>query len=339
MANSSIEIYTLSLSRNYTFSSLVNNKWSEEIESELDDNQSFLLIYRKMLTELLGQGVWQSRKHSNRGLAVMATNPIQTTIDDSHPQNDILTSHQNSFIIEGYIDGGIYDIKRKMATYRQTGELQEIPKTKIVTDSYYFYLYLRMNSGKGILMIESKKGMYMSGVLTEFICGLLSFHNNCRCVASMYVPEEIKTNFKNGSILKSITCSSNLVSSIKINNQDFQQNYKVTVKIEPENQPSFNNRNAIIDNIMQFAVKIGNALTPINSFIVKKGEMYNDDEKSSKSFYLEDPDVVPKMSLSDEIYDDQNSILKREEIKRKCDELLQMVQNEIYDIQPISTDN
>ena len=61
--------------------------------------------------------------------------------------------------------------------------------------------------------------------------------------------------------------------------------------------------------------------------------MFNDDEHSTKTFFLDDPDVVPKIALSDEMYDEQNSILIREQIKEKCDELLQIVQREIYDIQ------
>ena len=333
MSNSSIEIYTLNLSRNYTFTSLVNSKWKTEDEPELDDNNAFTRLYTKLLDALIGQGIWESRKHTKKGLAVMPPLPAQPILDEPHSQNDMLKKHANSFIIEGYIDGGLYNIKRKMATYTQTEELQEIPRTKIVTDSYYFYLYLRMNSGKGILMMESKKGMYMSGVLTEFVSDMLSIHNVCRCISSMYVPEEIKQDFKNGAVLKSVTCSSNLVSSTRINNQEVQKRYKVTVKIEPENQPLFNNRDGIIGEIMQFAVKIGDRLTPFNNFGNKKGEMFNDDEHSTKTFFLDDPDVVPKIALSDEMYDEQNSILIREQIKEKCDELLQIVQREIYDIQ------
>lgn len=95
-----------------------------------------------------------------------------------------------------------------------------------------------------------------------------------------------------------------------------------------------NNRKDIVESILNIGVKMGNSLKQLSNFSRQRGEMRNDVQNSSKSFELSDPDVVPKYPLPDDMFDDNNSILYRNRVKAKCDELLQSVQRETYLIVP-----
>lgn len=329
MAEHSLEIYKIILSRDVTFLEFVNKKWSAADENELDESAAFTCLYENFLKILMGNGVWESTQHKKKGLAVMTVDP------NVSPQNDVLVKHGNEYVIEGYIDGGRYDVKRKMATYTDIREPKEVPKDKIITDSYYVYMYIRMNSNKGILMVESKKGISMSGVITELVSKMFGKRPLCSCRTEMFLPKELRKRFMEDSVLTSVTCSDSMVSSVKRNGVDEEERFKITIKVEPVNKPMLNNRSEIVNSILKLGVKIGNSVTPLCNFSRKRGEMRNAGQNSSKSFELSAPDVVPKYPLPDDMFDDDNSVLYRNRIKAKCDELLPSVQSETYYVQQI----
>lgn len=325
---SSIEIYKITLSDNYTFTNLVNTKWKDAEEAELDDAAAFTRLYQKLLSKLVGNGVWQSTKSVKKGLAVMNTNPNPD--QGAGGVNEILKSHSRSNVIEGFIDAGIFNVKRKIATYTDTTTKEELPRVKIVTDSFYFYLYVRMNSNKAILMIESKKGVYMSGVFTEFVTSLFHIRNVCRCGSEAFMPRSLRDAYKENSILKSVTCSSEMSSPVSMNGQTVDEQFKITVKVEPVINHSMQNRESVISSIMNMAVNINGVTRILNVFGNKKGEMLNQDQKTTRTFELADPDVIPKLILPEDMYDDDNSCLIREQVYVRCNELLPNVQQEVY---------
>lgn len=329
MAEHSLEIYKIILSRDVTFHELVNKKWKSADENELDESMAFSRLYENFLKALMGNGVWESTKHKKKGLAVMTVDP------NVSPQNDVLVKHGNEYIIEGYIDGGRYDVKRKMVTYTDTREPKEVPKDKIITDSYYVYMYIRMNSNKGILMVESKKGISMSAVITELVSKTFGKRGVCSCRTEMFLPKELRERFMEDSVLTSVTCSDSLVSSVKRNGVDEEERFKITIKVEPVNKPTLSNRSEIVDSILKLGVKFGNSVTQLCNFSRQRGEMRNAGQNSSKSFELSAPDVVPKYPLPDDMFDEDNSVLYRNRIKAKCDELLPSVQRETYYVQQI----
>lgn len=335
MAERSLEIYRINLGKGYTFSRIVKEKWPDQPGEELTDVQAFTRLYQNLLAELVGEGVWRSAKYQKKGLAVMSVDPNERN-GGRNVHNNILTSHANSFVIEGYVDAGLYNLKRKMADHANTLNRSEISRSKIITDSYYMYLYLPMNSGKGIFMIECKKGMSMSGVFTEFLSNVLGIRNICSCGTEMYMPHEIKTRYMEGCVLSSVTCSDYLVSAVNLNGNDGRTAYKVTVKVEPVNKPSIENRNTTVSSILQFGVQIGQRIFHLGDFDKKNGQMYNEGQDNIKTFDLDAPDVVPKYPLSDDMYDEENNILIRERIKAKCEELLPAIQHEVYDVIPIN---
>lgn len=327
---SSIEIYKITLSRDYTFTRLVNEKWKNADEPNLDDTTAFSRLYEKLLSELIGNGVWQSSKSVKKGLAVMNTNPNQG--QGNGGINEILKGHSDSNVIEGFIDAGIFNVKRKVANYNDTTTKEELPRVKIVTDSFYFYLYVKMNSNKAILMVEAKKGVFMSSVFTEFVTTLFRIQNVCRCVSEGFMPKSLRDAYKNNSVLKSVTCSSEMSSPVSMNGQTVDEQFKITVKVEPVSSHSMQNRASVISSIMNMAVNVNGVTRILDVFGNKKGEMQNQDQKTTRTFELADPDVIPKLILPDDMYDDENSCLIREQIYARCNELLPNVKLEIYPV-------
>lgn len=327
---SSIEIYKITLSQDYTFTKLVNEKWKDANEANLDAAAAFTRLYQKLLSELIGNGVWQSSKSVKKGLAVMNTNPNQG--QENGGVNDILKGHSDNNVIEGFIDAGIFNVKRKVATYNDTTTKEDLPRVKIVTDSFFFYLYVKMNSNKAILMIEAKKGVYMSSVFTEFVTSLFRIQNVCRCTSEAFMPKSLRDAYKNNSVLKSVTCSSEMSSPVSMNGQMVDEHFKITVKVEPVANHTMQNRASVINSIMNMAVNINGVTRMLNVFGIKKGEMQNPDQRTSRTFELADPDVIPKLILPEEMYDDENSCLIREQIYARCNELLPNVQLEVYPI-------
>lgn len=327
---SSIEIYKITLSRDYTFTRLVNEKWKNEGEDDLDEAFAFSRLYHKLLEKLVGNGVWESSKSQKKGLAVMNTSSNQN--QGNNGINEILKGHSDSNVIEGFIDAGIFNVKRKIATYNDTSTKEDLPRVKIVTDSFYFYLYVKMNSNKAILMIEAKKGIFMSSVFTEFVTTLFRIHNVCRCVSEAFMPKSLRDVYKNNSVLKSVTCSSEMSSPVSMNGQTVDEHFRITVKVEPVNNHSMQNRTSVINSIMNMGVSINGVTRILDVFGKKKGEMQNQDQKTTRTFELADPDVIPKLILPEEMYDDENSCLIREQIYSRCNELLTNVKLEVYPV-------
>lgn len=327
---SSLEIYKITLSREYTFTQLVNEKWKNADEENLDDTAAFSRLYEKLLSKLIGNGVWESSKSVKKGLAVMNTNP--NLEQGNGGINEVLKSHSAHNVIEGFIDAGIFNVKRKIATYTDTTTKEELPRVKIVTDSFYFYLYVKMSSNKAILMIEAKKGVNMSSVFTEFVTSLFQIKKVCRCTSEAFMPRSLRDAYMNNSVLKSVTCSSEMSSSVSLNGQTTDEQFKITVKVEPVSSHSMQNRASVISSIMNMAVNINGVTRILDVFGNKKGEMQNQDQKTTRTFELADPDVIPKLILPDDMYDEENSCLIREQIYARCNELLPNVKLEVYPI-------
>lgn len=327
---SSIEIYKISLSRDYTFTRLVNEKWKNDGENDLDDAAAFARLYQKLLSTLVGNGVWQSSKSVKKGLAVMDTNPNQG--HGNGEINEILKGHSDSNVIEGFIDAGMFNVKRKIATYTNTATKEDLPRAKIVTESFYLYLYVKMNSNKAVLMIEAKKGVHMSSVFTEFVTSLFRIQNVCRCTSEAFMPRSLRDAYKHNSVLKSVTCTSEMSSPVNLNGQTVDEQFKVTVKVEPVKNHTMLNRAPVISSIMNMVINVNGVCRMLSAFDNKKGEMHNQDQKTTRTFELADPDVIPKLILPVEMYDDENSCLIREQIYTQCNELLPNVILEIYPV-------
>lgn len=330
--NSTLEVYKIKIKDSYTFTSFANEKWKEEAEATLDDSAAFERIYKKLLDELVGEGVWQSERSPKKGLAVM-------NISSGDSINEILKSHSSSFVIEGFVDAGMFDLKRKMATYTDMKNKEELPREKIITDSFYFYLYIRMDSNKAILMIEDKKGAHMRSVFIEFVKNLFKIPHKCLCKLEPFMSKSFKENFKNKSVLKSVTCSSEVSSAVSLNGQTVDEQFKITVKVEPLKLYPVQNSSSVIDSIMKMAISLGDRVRSLNLFENQKGEMHNQEQNTSRTFNLSEPDVIPKLLLSDDMYDEDNSVLFRDKVFKKCNDLLQTIKSEIYPIIETNQEN
>ena len=157
MDNSRIEVYKI-ICGNKTFRQIAIEK-NEGID-QANDNEVFNSIFSLFLRALTCREVF-STNNTKLGLTLFHTN--------GEDPNTILSSHSNTQIIEGFVDGGPYDRLRKISERNNTTEFSTIDRNKIVTDRYYIYMHLPLGSSCGLLFLERKKGQDIHKPVEELV--------------------------------------------------------------------------------------------------------------------------------------------------------------------------
>ncbi|MCD7935444.1 MAG: hypothetical protein LUG98_01135, partial [Tannerellaceae bacterium] len=142
-----LDVYKIILKKrgDFTFRDLIKKKYQTEKGVNHTDSKLFNLLYKEVLV-MLTKEIW---KHgdSKMGLTLFKAR--------GEKENTVLTSHSKDFVLEGYIDGGPYDMIRRLANLSGTKK-QKINKNDIITDRYYIYMHLPLDSNIGIVFLQSK---------------------------------------------------------------------------------------------------------------------------------------------------------------------------------------
>ena len=126
---SQLEVYRIILPSKTTYGELIQGKFYDENSPKQTDIIKFKKLYKSFLEKLVKNNVWVY-KEKKKGLTVF--------LEKGEQINQIITSHPNQYIIEGYLDGGRYDMIRKMAAMSDTTQRKTISSTDIVAARYYF---------------------------------------------------------------------------------------------------------------------------------------------------------------------------------------------------------
>ena len=111
---SQLEVYRIILPSKTTYGELIQGKFYDENSPKQTDIIKFKKLYKSFLEKLVKNNVWVY-KEKKKGLTVF--------LEKGEQINQIITSHPNQYIIEGYLDGGRYDMIRKMAAMSADGRL------------------------------------------------------------------------------------------------------------------------------------------------------------------------------------------------------------------------
>ena len=145
---SSLEVYKIILG-GQKFSEIIRKKNSIPINKKQTNKELFKLLFKIILNKLVQNAAWTTDK-TKYAIALFH--------NKNEKKNDILTSHFEDEVIEGYIDCGPYDMVRTIAKTKKVSVREQLGKDKMVTDRYYIYLYCPMDSKMGLLFLEHKKG-------------------------------------------------------------------------------------------------------------------------------------------------------------------------------------
>lgn len=321
---SNLEIYKIILGRK-TFKDVLYEKNDIPVEIGMTNQEIFNILFTNVLNKLTQDAAWTSEK-TKLGLALFTNNVEEA--------NTILTSHSNSNIIEGYIDGGFYDKIRTIAQTRNVSERELLGRDKMVADRYYIYLHCPIGSKVGLLFLERKKGLNIHRAVELFLEECLKT-NRSKIKLERYIPQSIIEEYKEGGLVDSFTFTDVMTSSVMdgLGLDPEEKYFGVSVKISlPEgNRPDYNTLQNILSQLGHATIKWGEKVKRLSEFHTKKGSLKKEEKKYTFEIG-ENLKIRPVIPIDDNMQDEEVSILKRYEIKDMCDEVLNQIRNDVYPI-------
>lgn len=321
--NSKLEIFKL-ISKRYTFREVAISKCGLD-EAQENDNQIFNSLYGLFLQKLTQNEVWTNNR-TKLGLVLFSS--------AGENVNEIFKAHSDACVIEGFIDGGPYDRIRRMAEKDDTTTTTLLDRNKIVTDRYYLYLYLPLNSYVGLMFLERKKGQDIHTPMALFLNEILKVRNNIH--VERYVPQSIIEDFKDEGIIDSFTFTDTIVSPVLDGNAVEQQesNYDVSVSIKPRAGEAlgYNMLQEALNSVGNVVVNFGNSVKSLSQFRTKKARIQRNNEGYNFSIG-DDLKIRPMIEIADDIHDRDNDTLMRDQAYAMVNALLRQIKDDIYPIQ------
>lgn len=319
---SQLEIYRIVLGKR-TFKEIVREKNNIPTEEERTDENLFTLLFQNILSKLTQNAAWTSDR-TKLGLALFS--------NDGEDVNRILSNHSGHFVIEGYIDGGYYDKLRTIAQTNNVATRERLGRDKMVTDRYYIYLYCPIDAKVGIMFLEKKKGLNIHTAVDLFITEVFKTPRYAVKI-ERFVPQSIINEYKDEGVVDSFTFTDAITTSV-IDGQGIEleeKRYGVTIKITlPEDdRPEFDVVQQMLQWLGNGAISLGNSVMHLSEFGKKKGSLQKEEKKYSFEVG-DDLKIKPMIPIDDELQDEDNSILRRDEIKTMCDEVLAQIMEEVY---------
>ena len=319
---SQLEIYRIVLGKR-TFKEIVREKNNIPTEEEMTDENLFTLLFQNILCKLTQNAAWTSDR-TKLGLALFS--------NDGEDVNRILSNHSGHFVIEGYIDGGYYDKLRTIAQTNNVATRERLGRDKMVTDRYYIYLYCPIDAKVGIMFLEKKKGLNIHTAVDLFITEVFKTPRYAVKI-ERFVPQSIINEYKDEGVVDSFTFTDAITTSV-IDGQGIEleeKRYGVTIKITlPEDErPEFDVVQQMLQWLGNGAISLGNSVMHLSEFGKKKGSLQKEEKKYSFEVG-DDLKIKPMIPIDDELQDEDNSILRRNEIKTMCDEVLAQIMEEVY---------
>lgn len=321
--NSKLEVFKI-ISKRYTFREIAIRKCGLD-EAILNDSQIFNSLYGLFIQKLTQNEVWTNPNRTKLGL-VLFTNAGENV-------NTILTAHSDAHVIEGYVDGGPYDRIRRMAEKDDITTSTLVDRNKIVTDRYYLYLYLPLDSSVGLVFWEHKKGQDIHTPMELFLNEVLKVKNNIK--VERYVPQALIEDFKNDGVIDSFTFTDSIVTPVLDGNAVERQenNYDVSINIKPRTGETYryNMLADALNGVGQIMVSLGNSVKSLAQFRTKKARIRKDNE--GYNFLVgDDLKIRPMVEIADVIHDRDNDILKRDEAYGMVNDLLNQIKDDVYPI-------
>ena len=248
--------------------------------------------------------------------------------------NEILSSHSDCCIIEGYIDGGPYDRIRTLAEKDNVRKRSILGRDKIVTDRYYIFMYFPLESNIGMIFIERKVGQDIHKPIEIFIKEV--FKGRSKVSVERYVPQALIEKYRTEGVIDTLTFTDKIVSpELEVNEvETSERTFDVTVMIKPQKGENYNYEmmNEFLDSVGDYTVKIGNSIKRFVDFRTKKARIRKDNDSYSFSVG-DDFKIRPMVEIEEEVHDREHDVLKRREAFDMVSSLLNQIKEDVYPVQ------
>ena len=322
MANK-LDVYLITLGRSAgTFKDLISKKCN--LNSPMPPSKVFNAFYKYFL-ESIGKNVFRIDA-KNMGITML--------MERGQRLNTTVSAHSSSYLIEGYIDGGPYNSIKKIAKLSDISQRQTIKKSDIVTDKFYFYMYLPLDSKIATLMVQTKENASIRKIIPTFFDLLLRTDNHKNCRVNLYYPKWLREDFLQGAYLQSLSFETESVSQVQSESELTvdSQSYRVKVIITPSEENLMSDLPSIIETIgTNIALKVGSATHALSSFAKKRGTIKNEERKKTLPFTIDEEDRIhPVIVLDNDLQLNEDGEFERADMKEYCDNLLNKIKPEIY---------
>ena len=325
-ATSQLEVYKIILPSKTTFGELTQGKLYEEKSPKQTDTTKFKKLYKSLLEKLVKNNVWVY-KEKKKGLTVF--------LEKGEQINKIITPHPDKYIIEGYLDGGRYDMIRKMAAMSDTTQRKNISSTDIVAARYYFHLYIPFDKNIGLLFLEKKSDDQIRDAVKAYFDELFRWKNKCQIQA--YFPKKMIEKFRKDSVVDTLYSIDYISPEVGLNEPEEleAQKYEVLVQIKKiGNAVSYDNVDQLVEATKDLKVSfLGNTLTFLK-FKTRKGIMKNIETKKQSTFDFDKGTFIhPYIELDEDML--EKGILNRGKIFNFCTSLMEEIYNDVYNFKLI----
>lgn len=321
--NSKLEVFKVNIGRD-TFRERVIKKCKLNSQT-VSDNEVFNSLYEIVLQKLTQVSAWTHNK-IKLGLTLFS--------NEGEGINEILSSHSDCCIIEGYIDGGPYDRIRTLAEKDNVRKRSILGRDKIVTDRYYIFMYFPLESNIGMIFIERKVGQDIHKPIEIFIKEV--FKGRSKVSVERYVPQALIEKYRTEGVIDTLTFTDKIVSpELEVNEvETSERTFDVTVMIKPQKGESYNYEmmNEFLDSVGDYTVKIGNSIKRFVDFRTKKARIRKDNDSYSFSVG-DDFKIRPMVEIEEEVHDREHDVLKRREAFDMVSSLLNQIKEDVYPVQ------
>lgn len=321
MANSSqIEIFKFTLPKKFdTFREFIQAKFYDAQSPKQNDAHLFNKLFTKFLEPLCKNNVW-TLEDKKKGLTIYKQR--------GEDVNTIIKAYSDSCVIEGYIDGGRYDMIRKLSDLSDNTKPRNIKASDIVAARYYMYLFIPLDKKIAVLFLERKSDDQIRDVVKGYLSVLFGDKKACRVDA--YYPQSLIDNFKDTSVVESLTSIDYYTSPVGEDDGVRAKTYEVTVQIKPVGESiPYEDVDSIVNATQDLSVSFLGECKRFVGFIKRKGVMKNKDTNKTSTFDFDKGEMIRPCIPLDEDYISQG-VLDREKIKAYCASLLNSIKNEIY---------
>lgn len=319
---SQLEIFKVALPKSSgTFGDLIQSKYYNDKAPRQPESNLFKKLYVKFLEPLSKNNVWEYES-KKKGLTIFKSRPNNV--------NRIVVSHSTAKVIEGYIDGGRYDMIRTLSKMTDNTQSQDIGTSDIVAARYYFYLYVPLDKSIAVLFLEKKRDYQIGDAFKKFLSDLFKLKNLCKI--DSYIPPSMIEEYKNGAMVESLTSIDYYSSPTGENDERRPKMYEVTVTVKPIGEATeYENLEQLESEMRELDVTFFQKTLTFCHFKKRKATIKNVDTKKISTYDYEKGEVIrPAINIDDDWIN--NSIVDRNKIKACCEKILNDIKGDIYGV-------
>jgi len=252
-----------------------------------------------------------------------------TAYDTDNPEKSKFRFNSSAFHLSGFIEGGVYGLKRSTSNISNKKQKSDIPEDNVVSDRFFFLIHIPLESQYGIMMISSYSISTITSLFIAFIEDLFCLDGHYyKPEITRYIPDSFKEKYKKESVLKTIKFET-ITPSKKLGNTSYEiEDDELIVKVEVSSKKIISSKNAsnFYNSIKN--IKIGEI--KLQDFFRKKVDVADMRGQSSSFDIDKEFDPSPKIYLEGKVTFNIDGTPEEDSLFKYSLSLLEEVKKKVY---------